>query len=83
MVFNETICTFIMEVNVMNNDKLLVAETKGLLKALEDVVRNVRFQLAPDNIHDTHSLESIKQYLDAIEVKMKISDEPKNEDELF
>lgn len=67
----------------MNDEKILVAEIKELLMALESATFNVRFQLAPDNVHDTHLLEPIKKYLDAIEIKMKISDESKNEDELF
>ena len=83
MVFNETIYAFIMEVKNMSNEELLVAETKGLIRGLDDAVRNVLCQLAPDNVHDTNLLEPIKKYLDAIEIKMKISDESKNEDELF
>lgn len=67
----------------MNDEKILVAEIKGLLMALESATFNVRFQLAPDNVHDTHLLEPIRQYLDATAARMTTSDESKNEDELF
>lgn len=67
----------------MSNEELLVAETKGLIRGLDNAVRNMLCQLATDNVHDTNLLEPIKKYLDAIEIKMKISDESKNKDELF
>ena len=72
-----------MEVKIMNNEKFLVAEIKGLLMALESATFNVRFQLAPDNVHDTHLLEPVRQYLDAVAAKMKTSDEPKMKTNCF
>ena len=67
----------------MDNKNILIAEIKGLLGALEKESSNIRFQLASDNVYDTHLLDPIQQYLDAVTAKMTNPNEAKNEDELF
>ena len=54
----------------MNEKDILVAEIKGLLKALEEKIRNVRYNLAFDNVYDVKSLDEIRAYLDVITAKM-------------
>lgn len=63
----------------MNENDVLVAEIKGLLRALENESAHVRRQLAFDNVHDVKSLSKLKLYLEAIETKM----DNENENELY
>ena len=68
----------------MDSRHVLVAEVKGLLKAIEIESKNIRWQLAFDNVYDVHSLDKIKLYLDAVTTKMtKKTDEILTEDDLF
>ena len=67
----------------MDHKDILVAEIKGLLRAMEKESSNIRFQLAFDNVYDVHCLDKIKQYLDAITTKMTKPDETLSEEDLF
>lgn len=67
----------------MDSRHVLVAEVKGLLKAIETESKNIRYQLAFDNVYDVHSLDKIKLYLDAVTTKMTKPDEILTEDDLF
>lgn len=55
----------------MNKEEILVAEIKGLLKALDDELVNVRFNLSIDNVHDIKQLKKAKAYLKVIVNKMR------------
>ena len=67
----------------MDNKDILIAEIKGLLRAMEKESSCIRFQLAFDNVYDVHRLDKIKQYLDAITTKMTKSDDTSSEEDLF
>ena len=58
----------------MDGDIVLVAEIEGLLRAIESECENIRYRSDSDydyNVYDTRSsLDKIKQYLDAITIKM-------------
>lgn len=59
----------------MNEKIILVAEIKGLLKALERESAEIRYNLSSDNVYDVQSLGKIKVYLDAITAKMTHEEE--------
>ena len=67
----------------MNNMIILVAEIKGLLSAIERESKDIRYQLALDNVYDVRCLDNIKQYIDAITTKMTKTDETLSGEDLF
>ena len=66
----------------MNEKDILVAEIKGLLMALEKETKNIRYNLAFDNVYDVKSLDKIREYLDVISAKMAHEEEIET-DELY
>ena len=51
----------------MNGDCVLMAEIEGLLRAIESECENIRYK----SVYDVStSIDKIKQYVDAITVKM-------------
>ena len=66
----------------MNEKDILVAEIKGLLMALEKETKQIRYNLAVDNVYDVKSLDKIRGYLDVISAKMAHEEEIET-DELY
>lgn len=71
----------------MNNfeTKIVVSETKGLLRTLENDIKGVRYDLAFDNLNELpEKLQDLRKLIDVIEEKItKNCDTETETDELY
>lgn len=71
----------------MNNfeTKIVVSETKGLLRTLENDIKGVRYDLAFDNLNELpEKLQDLRKLIDVIEEKVtKNCDTETETDELY
>ena len=63
--------------------RVLLAETKGLLRELETMVRHTKMNLAFDNISNINDeLDQMRKLMNIIEDKIKIETKVEDDDEL-
>ena len=65
--------------------KIVISETKGLLRTLENDIKGIRYQLSFDNLNELPgSLQDLRKLIDVIEEKVtKNCDTETETDELY